>query len=408
MTSIKSTSGPVDPSTLAALTSAVPAPASTPAQVVGATASPVAPAAPAGAERLGVSRYGGSLALGGTPRPAPHTVAEAARQLEDLAGLAVRYAAAGKHRIAGDVLREGREGLAALALSTGYAAGQTGALHPGMWKAKGGEAQAPVARAEASLERASREVAELAHVKPVGDGRADVKKTVLLFGLSANPPTGMGGHAGIVAWGGKDLRVDLPNDEAPAQARERVGIDEVWVLPVYKHAFASKSNLLPFEHREAMAKRAFENLPGLEGRVHVKDAEKRVIQAAFGAAEAAGTDPAQVRVGTIDVVRTLMKEHPDTQFVLALGGDTYADLRGGKWKEGDTLQQLVPIVVLPRAGVAGVEGTEENAPKLTDISSTQVRGSTDEAFLAQALHPEVLAYMKAHKLYAFAEPTAGT
>lgn len=407
MTSIKPTSGPVDLTALAQATPVGPPAAGVAPASVAASPASVA-ALPAAAERLGVHRYGGSLALGGTPAPAPHTVAEAARQVEDLASLAVRYAQAGKHRIAGDVLREGREALAALSLSTGYAAGQAGALHPGMWKAKGGEAQVPVARAEASLERASREVEGLVHVKPVGDGRADVKKTVLLFGLSANPPTGMGGHAGIVSWGGKDLKVDLPDDEAPSKARERVGIDEVWVLPVYKHAFASKSNLLPFEHREAMAKRAFENLPGLEGRVHVKDAEKRVIQAAFGAAEAAGTDPAQVRVGTIDVVRTLMKEHPDTQFVLALGGDTFADLRGGKWKEGDTLQQLVPIVVLPRAGVAGVEGTEENAPKLTDISSTQVRGSTDEAFLAQALHPEVLAYMKAHKLYAFAEPTAGT
>jgi nicotinic acid mononucleotide adenylyltransferase len=240
-------------------------------------------------------------------------------------------------------------------------------------------------------------------VKAVGQGQAEVKKTVLIFGLSANPPTGMGGHAGIVAWGGKDLRVDLPNDESPEKSRERVGIDEVWVLPVYKHAFASKSNLLPFEHREAMARLAFEKLPGLEGRVQVKDTEKQVIEGAFAKAAKDGQAPETVRVGTIDVIRKLMTDHPDTQFVLALGGDTFSDLRGGKWKEGDTLQQLVPIVVLPRAGVDGVAGTEQNAPKLTDISSTKVRASTDEAFLSEALHPDVLAYMKSHKLYGFGE-----
>ena len=156
-----------------------------------------------------------------------------------------------------------------------------------------------------------------------------------------------------------------------------------------------------------MAKLAFESMPGLEGRVRVADAEKRVIERAFAEAARRGDAPESVRVGTIDVVRTLMSEHPDTQFVLALGADTFADLTAGKWKEGDTLRQLLPILVLPREGVAGVAGTEDNAPKLTDVSSTKVRGSTDLGFLQQALHPDVLAYIQTHKLYAFADNADG-
>ncbi len=365
------------------------------APVAPATAAVTTPAPttpdPAAQKQFGFARYGGSLKVGGTPLATPASMADGVQHVRDLAGLAVEYARAGKHRIARDVIRDARESLGALSAAAGGVE-----LHPGKFGSS-------VGQATRALDKAVRTVDSLAELKPVGEGRADVKKTVLLFGLSANPPTGMGGHAGIVAWGGQDLRVDLPNDEKPAEARERVGIDEVWVLPVYKHAFASKSNLLPFEHREAMAKLAFEDMPGLEGRVQVKDTEKQVIEGAFAQAAKEGRDPSTVRVGTIDMVRKLMNDHPDTQFVLALGGDTFADLRGGKWKEGDTLQQLVPIVVLPRAGVDGVAGTEENAPKLTDISSTKVRASKDEAFLGEALNPKVLEYIKANKLYAFGE-----
>ena len=53
---------------------------------------------------------------------------------------------------------------------------------------------------------------------------------VCVYGLSANPPTGEGGHATIVA-------------------HLRRMFDEVWVLPVYRHAFESKSNLAPYDHR---------------------------------------------------------------------------------------------------------------------------------------------------------------
>jgi len=45
------------------------------------------------------------------------------------------------------------------------------------------------------------------------------RKQVCLFGLSADPPTGQGGHLGIV------------------QHLASMGFDEVRVLPVYRHMF---------------------------------------------------------------------------------------------------------------------------------------------------------------------------
>ncbi len=383
-------------------------PLSVPAGKVAESAPVKAAAQPAelkkDSARYGIARYGGQISQPSDLKALPSSVDAAAQQAEQLAGLALRYAKAGKHRIAADVIREATallEGLETAAKST--------LVKPGMWT--GAEA---LKHARGALDNAALGLERASRIKPVSEGKPEKSKIVVLFGTSANPPTGMVGHGGIVAWGAKDLRVDLPNDQRPEDAREAVAMDAVWVLPVYKHAFASKSNLLPFEDRLKMAELGFTKLPGLEGKVEVKDTERVVVEAAIqkAKAEAAQLGISEeeavkgVRVGTIDVVRHLMAEHPDTQFVLALGADTVADLRAGKWKEGDTLQQMVPIVALPRAGVDSVAGTEDNAPKLTDISSTKVRGSTDLDFLKSALEPDVLQYILDKKLYAFA-PTEG-
>ena len=91
---------------------------------------------------------------------------------------------------------------------------------------------------------------------------------VCIYGLSANPPTGEGGHATIVS-------------------HLRRMFDEVWVLPVYTHAFESKhNNLAPYEHRKAMCELAFgiAHLTAKQRRnekVKVLDVERAVVRAAW-------------------------------------------------------------------------------------------------------------------------------
>ncbi|MEQ9496917.1 MAG: hypothetical protein RIT81_08660 [Deltaproteobacteria bacterium] len=202
----------------------------------------------------------------------------------------------------------------------------------------------------------------------------------LLFGLSANPPTHLGGHAGIVRWAATKERFD----ELDAPVRE------VWVLPVYRHAFADKRDMPSFAHRFAMAKLAFLDLPGVPAdRVQVRDDERVLCEAQPGE-----------RLGTIDLVRYLEAEHPGRRFALLLGEDTYADLKAGRWKASAELRARARVVVVPRVGVdAGVDRID--APRLTAISSSAVRASTDLAFVEAALRPEVLAYVVRHGLYAF-------
>jgi hypothetical protein len=56
---------------------------------------------------------------------------------------------------------------------------------------------------------------------PTGDtALLQQRKKICLFGLSADPPTGYGGHVGIVQ----------------TLQQQRIW-DEVWVMPVYRHTF---------------------------------------------------------------------------------------------------------------------------------------------------------------------------
>lgn len=211
-------------------------------------------------------------------------------------------------------------------------------------------------------------------------------RSILLFGLSANPPTGWGGHAGIVRWAASGRTFVALSNRAPA---------EVWVLPVYVHSFSQKRNMPAFHHRMAMARLAFEHLPGASVPVRVLDVERRV-------AEAGGERPSSgSRRGTVDVVRYLSSIHADTRFGLLLGADTYLDLTAARWKESEELKALVDLVVVPRRGAPEVDGAADALPELSDISSSMLRATTDERLWGQGVFPEVFAYVVEHGLYGF-------
>ncbi len=72
------------------------------------------------------------------------------------------------------------------------------------------------------------------------------RRQVCLFGLSADPPTGLGGHSGIAKY--------------LASSSSSFSFDEVRVLPVYRHMYSTKrNNQTPFHHRVHMCKLVFEN-----------------------------------------------------------------------------------------------------------------------------------------------------
>lgn len=202
-----------------------------------------------------------------------------------------------------------------------------------------------------------------------------MKRTVALFGLSADPPTGLGGHAGIVRWLAKQPE-----------------LDEVWVIPVFRHAFTEKSSMVPFEHRLRMAELAFSSLPGARIPVRVLDVERLLADRVSGT------------VGTIDVVRHLMTHQSGHQFVLVLGGDTHRDLMAGRWKESERLRSLVEVWPVVRPGVGeGVLNVEKAGPALEAVSSSALRRSRDRDLWASVVQPQVLDYIRQHRLYGFSD-----
>lgn len=227
-------------------------------------------------------------------------------------------------------------------------------------------------------------------------------KKVALFGLSADPPTGRSGHLGILL---HLLGLHL--------------FDEIWIIPVYTHAFANKKNLQPFEHRVAMCRLNFERFSSSELPVIVKELEREICEAQSSSSG---------RVGTIDLIRHIKSTVSDVELHLILGADTFSDLMQGKWKESEAVIREVALEVFNRQGIsADIHALQEmnrsssirfhTSPNLDHVSSTAIRGafgsvpaSQDLTAARLGLEPAVFDYIKANKLYAAAEagPTPET
>ena len=156
---------------------------------------------------------------------------------------------------------------------------------------------------------------------------------VVLYGLSANPPTGHGGHGSIV-----NHLCEL--------------FDEVWILPVFRHVYKAKQNMVSYEHRRRMCELAFcrddhdsgsfrdrkkyrknkKNRNQSRGAlVRVLDIEKNVVLQAQAVALKNGLPDDSVTVGSFDILTKIQAANREAHFAWCLGGDAYRDLRCGKW-----------------------------------------------------------------------------
>jgi nicotinate-nucleotide adenylyltransferase len=206
--------------------------------------------------------------------------------------------------------------------------------------------------------------------------------SVALFGGSFNPP-----HIGHVLAIAYVLSAELA--------------ERVVAVPVFEHAL--RKQLVPFQHRVAMAERAFGWLP----RVEVSSIEEQL-----GA-------PSR----TLQTIVALEAQHPDWDLRLMVGSDILGEIH--QWHAFDEIERRAPLLVLPRAGVtapasamqpaaaqpAAVQSAAMHsaAALLPEVSSTEVRAllgaaasgvHSDVLLRLQALVPRaVLAYVREHGLY---------
>ena len=225
-----------------------------------------------------------------------------------------------------------------------------------------------------------------------------IMKTIALFGLSADPPTGRSGHLGIL--------LHLLNLHF---------FDEIWIIPVYTHVFANKKNLQPFEHRVAMCKLNFEKYSSSEVPVVVKELEREICESSL---QTSTTSSSSGRVGTIDLIRHIKSIEPDINIHLVLGSDTFSDLVQGKWKESVAVLNEVSFEVFSRQGVSAdlqelLQETNRsqyirihNSATLDNVSSTAIRAALsarpvpdDLSAVRLGLEPAVFDYIKSNHLY---------
>ena len=151
---------------------------------------------------------------------------------------------------------------------------------------------------------------------------------IAVFGGSFNPPHV--GHAMVAAW-----------------IRWTGCADQVWLVPVFQHAFGK--DLTPFDERlawcDALAK-------SVGPWVKVSTVEEGLPVPSY----------------SIDTLSALQRQHPEHAFRLVVGSDILDETH--KWKQWEDIERHFAPIIVGRQGYAAVEGTLS----FPTVSSTEVRG----------------------------------
>jgi nicotinate-nucleotide adenylyltransferase len=178
---------------------------------------------------------------------------------------------------------------------------------------------------------------------------------IALLGGSFNPP-----HVGHLL--------------AAHYVRATEPVDEVWLMPSYRHPFGKQ--LVAFEHRLRMCELLCEDTSGW-------------MKASAVERELGGEGR------TVDTLDHLTRTRPGDQWVLVIGSDIVKDLPA--WKDFARIQQLAQVLVLYRAGHPWPQAV---GPPLAEVSSTDVRRRLEDGESVQGLVPRsALDYATRHRLY---------
>lgn len=180
-------------------------------------------------------------------------------------------------------------------------------------------------------------------------------RRVAVYGGSFDPPHI--GHVLSVAW-----------------TLSAADVDEVWVIPTWKHAF-DKEHGASFEERMAMCELAFAPFR----RVEVSDVERRL----------GGTSR------TLATLEKLEAEHPDAAFRLLIGADVLAST--DRWHRWEEVVKIAPPLVIGRQGYPVPEGCPISIP---NVNSTDIRRGLHYAGDVSGVVPRtVIDHIRAHHLY---------
>lgn len=137
-------------------------------------------------------------------------------------------------------------------------------------------------------------------------GTVQKRKVIGLLGGSFNPPHE--GHLYI-----------------SRQAKDKLGLEEVWWLVCPQNPLKSARELAPLEQRFRLSQK----MAAHDGFITVSDYEKKFET-----------------VETIKTLKMLIKEYPESQFIWLMGADHLPHFH--QWKKWHEIVELVPIAVIAR------------------------------------------------------------
>lgn len=167
--------------------------------------------------------------------------------------------------------------------------------------------------------------------------------------------------------------------------RDQFGLDEVWWIPNAMPPHKPGEELVAVEHRLAMTRRVVESNPGFR----LCDIEVQREGVSY----------------TVDTLRTLQEQYPDTDFALLLGSDSLNYFQN--WHRPDEIADRVPLIVYKRPGA--IESVAEPrfanrvryaAAPIMEVSGTEIRARCRAGRTIRYLVPEaVRTYIETHDLY---------
>jgi len=168
-------------------------------------------------------------------------------------------------------------------------------------------------------------------------------------------------------------------------ARDQFGLDEVWWIPNATPPHKSPDELADVEHRLEMTKRAV--------------SDNSAFQLCDIEIERAGVSY------TVETVRALQEQYPDTDFGLIIGSDSLDHF--AEWHRPDEIAERVPLVVYKRPGV--IDTVPEPrfarhvrfvAAPVMEVSGTEIRSRCRSGRSIRYLVPEgVRTYIEENGLY---------
>jgi len=159
---------------------------------------------------------------------------------------------------------------------------------------------------------------------------------------------------------------------------ETAAIDELWLVPCWKHPFDKA--LAPYPHRLRMCELA---VAALGSRARASDIEGRLGGESH----------------TLQTIKALRAEHPGHEFSLVLGADIEPELP--MWYGAEELRRTVPRIVVNRGGFAGGSGLVMPAVSSTEVRARLAKGESVSEIVPRA----VAAYIREHGLYTV-QPTS--